>query len=288
MYQSLPSQASFTQAVQAGRQAQAWRDSLVASVDRRNADRLATLLRQGRYNEAGLWGTMIPHDPGMTSYVDPNRASTILPYVRVKPQVTYKLASWHEPRKPRKARLSLTPDTRQLLKLTVDMRRREVVQATDALQASVGRLRRETPEDIAARMNRLHDPEAWRGLTTVREARHSDRGASGIRGVRGLASRVSVRDNHKPVTLLLPLNVVGVATIPAHASTADITAILTRVRMRPLLATVLVREPGKPSRIVPVSDYREVREARKLASVAPRQSDSVRLASVIGYTGNVD
>lgn len=175
--------------------------------------------------------------------------------------------------------LTLTPETRRILKLVIDYRRREVVRATDELQASVGRLRKETPEEKARKLNKLWDAEPWKGLIPAREARHSERGASGISGVRGMASRVSVSDAHKSPTLLLPLLTVGVAT-HAGASDANYIEAINYVRRHPLASTVRIKRPASHgayvSTIDPVSYYIELarerrgeaRETRKLASVA--------------------
>lgn len=195
-------------------------------------------------------------------------------------------------------RYGLSKEAMTVLRLVIDYRRREVVRATDELQASVGRLRKETPEEKAVKLNKLYDAEAWRGMIPARETRYSERGASGIPGVRGLAAKVSMRDVRKPTALLLPLLTVGVATHPG-ASDENYSEAILYVRQHPLASTVRVKLPASHgayrSTIVPVSDYtalaRERRgEARQVRHVATAamvpEVQRLALAGKLDYLGD--
>lgn len=272
----------FVKLVQAARQAGQFRDAVIRDVHKRYAP--------------------IPRDVSVRIYAS-NDDRTWGTYKR--PAVHVTTASMIvKPRKPRVSRMTrygLTRDNLEVVRIVVDHRRREVIRATDELQAAVGRLRKETPEEKAAKLNGLTlkawDAEPWRGMIPAREARYSERGASGIKGVRGMASRVSIGDVHKPVALLLPLLTVGVATHPG-ASDVNYCEAIAYVRRHPLAATVRVKRPASHgaylSSIVPVREYTDLARERKGEARQARQARTVAvqghrmMAGDMAPIGNVD
>lgn len=186
-------------------------------------------------------------------------------------------------------RSPLTRETRELIAAVRDIARREKLTAEDRAQLKADELNANVAREG-------YDAAPWRGMVPARETRYSERGASGIPHVRGLATRVSVRDAHKPTETLLPLNVVGIATHPL-ASHEDYTRLIAHVRRHPSHATLTRYMPGPHGRlrsVVPVSVYADAHKERRVSN-APRVSDTrshvpevLRLASVVGYTGDVD
>jgi hypothetical protein len=136
------------------------------------------------------------------------------------------------------------------------------------------RHRRETPEQIAERMNTLAS-NPWAGIVKATETRVAPRGIVG-NGIKvGLASRVTTRDAgkghelHDPF-LLRGLATVGVATHPL--ATAEIyDAAIAACRRRPALSTVRVIT-GDVSVIKPVSDYVAIKTERRNARKQARQA----------------
>jgi hypothetical protein len=209
------------------------------------------------------------------------------------------------------------------VRLVRDAAVREALAARDALgvAASLPRtltLYKESPEALAARMNgsthtngktamarrawRAWDSEARTnsGLVSARDARYSERGASGIRGVRGVAARVSLRDAHMPPSMLTAMPVVGVATHPA-ATGSDYDALIGHVRRYPRHATLRRMMPGPHgyttvpacNRVMPVAAYvtlqRASRDARHTATpdaLAARDAARVALLTACGTVGN--
>src|SRR5262252_240900 len=189
----------------------------------------------------------------------------------------------------------LTRDTRGLIRLMRDTLARERTAGIVALADA-------RPNRHAAAHAALIP--AWRGLTPALDTRHSERGASGMSGVTGAASRVSQRDAHAPTALLRPMPariVVGHATHPA-LTREQRAWLMDTVRHTPTLATVRVTHAGPHGRMMnewrdgrimdtvrPVSDYTAVRAQRhaaRRATVQAQRADERRvalLASVAVY-----
>jgi hypothetical protein len=199
----------------------------------------------------------------------------------------------------------LTPDARWLIKLVRDSVARE---RNPEAALSLARPARHVKAHAALM-------PAWKGLTNALDTRVSERGASGVRGIIGAATRVSQRDAHVPAETLRPLPasiVVGHAIHPAlmGADPASVKArawLMDTVRREPSRATVRVMMPGPHgmmmstlaggrigSTVRPVSDYVSKSEARKSEARAARkvsqarEVEMVRLASIVGTIGAAD
>lgn len=191
-------------------------------------------------------------------------------------------------------------DTRPAL-ITLTTRRtltREQRNITRALRDYSARMRcalRLAREPQTARVNRHAARYAalmpgWRGLTPALDTRHSERGASGIAGVKGAAAHVSQRDAHAP-TMLLRAMPAGI--VVGHATDTRLTReqrawLLDTLRRDPQRATLTRLMPGPHGlmrTVRPVSDYVALRQERRDATRAARatriarESDVMRLAS---------
>lgn len=197
----------------------------------------------------------------------------------------------HKARKP-----VLTPVQRDTLKLLVDYDRR-------AAWSSVTRavLAQRDAELDGTSHNGLSE---LRGIPAVvtREARHSERGASGIKGVRGSFQSVSMRDSKtmgkdgQHDSLLGQLSTVGVATHPLAREWHYSAAILecrkdwhkSTVRITNRRVPFAVWAKGLHTSIVPVTDYLVLRDTRKqgkrkaVAVQASRQAQDMALQASIG------
>lgn len=208
-------------------------------------------------------------------------------------------------------------DARHLVAIVRDVASRERVAALDAQE---GRSRYRNTRTAAAlaraaaaglmvdaqpstRATGTYDPAPWRGITSAREARYSPRGATGIRGIRGAAERVSVRDAHAPTqsdehglaaTTLLPLLTVGYSTHPALTPEQH-AWLLMSVRKTPRAATYTRLMPGPHGRMVtrgvPVtyhSHEHASRVTRERAHAATHATRAERDAALMGAMGAAD
>jgi len=165
-------------------------------------------------------------------------------------------------------RKALTSEARNVMRLLMD---------DSARQANPRIALMESGEDVREPHRK---GEAWKGLVNGTEARLSERGASGIKGVRGVAARVSIRDAHAATmsdeyglaaTTLRALLTVGVSPMLASLG-LDVSECLTQARKAPRKATLTVRQSRVPFAVWAkgdhlsirlASDYGDVRDARK-------------------------
>lgn len=160
-------------------------------------------------------------------------------------------------------------------------------------EVRAARLEREAidPEREAERINALA-MNGWKGIIPATEVRVSERGASGIKGVRGTAGRVTQRDAVdlgwlQDSFLLKGLATVGVATHPL-ATGEQYHAALAECRVRTSRCAVRVYLPNGTSSVKPVSDYVNLRNERKQTRRANRPAiesqaeQDARIAAGIG------
>lgn len=188
--------------------------------------------------------------------------------------------------------MTLTRETRDLIRFIRD----SIVRETLPADLRAGRVYRLDGSDNPAQ-------GAWRGLIPATETRVTARGMHGDKTVKvgSHASRVSIRDAHKPPETLLPLHVCGVATHP-EATDQDYVSLIETVRRQPSLATLRRMMPGPHgystlpmlNTVLPVSLYRDARDERKRDRVSkPRVMGNavlpevLRMVETVGNIGNV-
>ena len=170
----------------------------------------------------------------------------------------------------------LTRDLRNLVRYVRDVATRETVPYRETAQEKADAINAQYVSSLTSR--------PWRGLVPAREVRVSARGASGIRGVRGMAERVTSRDargseQHDSV-LVKALVTVGHAT-PEYGQrlTPEQAQYLTReVRKHPAKCTVRVWQCDPVLLTGDVATWRT-----SVASVTRTEQGDVIAVSEYGY-----